>query len=167
MRLWFSTVVSDRSAGRGLSISGLSANLRPSEVSVDFALHALVACGLVKLRLMEPATWSISASPSNDLAKDVLTSCLLLLSLSWVWLAMLFSKVLSCFHTVTAPVRPNRIWRKPQTDTTHVTLSLKSGCYFAAAFCAPVLNTLAHQRCTSGARAVHTNHTPFFEVSAC
>lgn len=157
----------DVSAGLGLDYSAQSAKLRLYQASRHSALHALAVDGHVEVRLMEPATWSILVPPNTDRTEAVATACLLLRSLSLVWLAMRLLKTRSGQHKVTAPVRPNRNWRKPRTDITHVTMSLKGGCHFAAAFCVAVQNKMAHRLCTSGARAVHTNHTPIFEVSAC
>ena len=65
MRPWFSKKLSDRSAGLGLSLRGLSAETCSVRANMHSALHVSGADGHVKTRLMEPAAWSISAPPSD------------------------------------------------------------------------------------------------------
>ena len=155
-----------RSARFGLGVLGPSANLCSLEASNCPVLHVLDVDAPVEARSMEPATWSILAPPNTDPVGSVATDCLLLLSSSWVWLATRLSKTPSSLCTTNAPVRPNRNWRALRTKITHVTPP-KGGCNIAVAFCVAVSKKMTHQRCTPGARVVHTNHTPFFEVSAC
>lgn len=143
------------SAGLSAVITKDWAKKRSDRESCVFELHAVGERDQSGTYVKEPATWSISAPQSDDPAKAVAMGFLLLPFLSWVWSAMRLSKTSSGHHTVTAPLCPNRKVRKPQANTTHVTLSLRGGCNYAAAFCA------------SWVRNAAFNNFQKFEVSTC
>ena len=139
---------------------------RQVDANSQSGLHVMGASVQTLHKIEENAKWSISAPQSDDQAKAAQTVFSSLLSSSWDWSVTRLSKTRSVRHSVTVPQRPNRNWHKPQTeksnDTTHVTLLERGSRYFAT-----VLFSSASSRCTPCARAVHTNHTPNPEVSAC
>jgi hypothetical protein len=138
------------------------ADLRPRCANIDLVLPSMrVFCHALPQR-RERVRWSISVLQVVDQAKSAQTAFSRLLSLSWAWLGMRLSKTQSDLRSVTVQQCPNRCSYKPQTNTTHVTLSQKGGRNYAPAF----FVTLA-QRCASYARTVYANYTSNFEVSAC
>ena len=138
------------------------AEKRPLWASGEFSLHALGEIDQDGTDVKESAAWSISAPQSTDPAKAVAMGFLLSLSLSWASSVMRLSKTSSGRRMVTARLCPNRKSRKLQANSTHVTLSLRGGCNYAAAFCASAL-----AKRMGSALNVQANYTPFFEVSAC
>ena len=152
----------DLSAEVGAVSAPQWAKNRRDGASAEFALHVTAVSDQVGGDDKEPASWSTSAPQNADPAKAVAMGFSWLRSVSSGWLDMRLSKTCSGRRMVTVPLCPNRNWHKPQTNTTHVTLSLKGGCNFAAAFCASAWTL--YTRC---ARPVHVNHTPMTEVCAC
>lgn len=141
-----------RSAGLSAATINAWAKIRLVGASKNCMLQCMGVYGHDVPYDKELVTWSISAPQNADLPKAGQMGFLPLLSLSWVWSAMHSLRTWFGRRMVTAPLCPNRKSRKPQSNTTHVTLSLRGGCNFAAAFCA---------------RGVRSSYISSSEVPAC